>query len=60
MKHAVRIHHPRPTTHLPTHEIAARRRRAVASLPLARKVTRPIHPPAPQGRKTVDTRWPNL
>ncbi len=56
MKTTIHIHHPRPSTHLPTHELAARRRRAVATL-LTRKPTHPSPPPAPQGRKTIDTRF---
>ncbi len=59
MKSAVRIHHPHTSTHLPIHELTARRHRAVATL-LTRKAARPTHTPAPQGRKTVDTRWSNL
>ncbi len=54
----VHIHHPRTRTNLPTHELAARRRRAAANLPLARKPDRPS--PPPRGRKTIDTRFSNI
>ena len=61
MKPTIQIHHPHPTTHLPTHEQTARRRRQKASLPPATKPTRPTHPPTPPapttGRKTFDSRF---
>ena len=56
MKH-IHLHHPHAATHLPAHELAARRRRAVATLPLPRKPSRPAPTPIHPGRKTVDTRF---
>ena len=57
---SIRIHHPHASTHLPTHELAARRRRQKASLPAATKPTRRPTPPALTGRKTVPTYDPAL
>ncbi len=58
MEATVHIHHPHASTHLPTHELTARRLRATASLPLLPKPSRPT--PIPRGRKTVDTRFTTL
>lgn len=58
MQPSLHLHHPHAKTHLPTHELTARRLRAQAALPLQRRPSRPA--PTPRGRKTVDTRWSNL
>ncbi len=59
MKPAVHIQHPQAKTHLPTHELAARRRRSAASLPVLPKPARPAKP-RHRGRRTVGTRFFNL
>ncbi len=59
MKPTVRIHQPHASTHLPAHELTARRRRSLASLPTVPKPARPAKRKH-TGRKTVDTRFPNL
>ncbi len=59
MAAVITIHHPKPQTNLPTHEQAARRRRAAdAHLP-AIPGLKPRRTPTPKpqpGRKTADLR----
>jgi len=58
MQPSLHVHHPHAATHLPTHELTARRLRAQAALPLLRKPSRPA--PTLRSRKIADTRFTNL
>lgn len=60
MRNQIEMHHSATQTHLPAHEEAARRQRAgILGLPMPPE--RPQHPAhQPGGRKTTDTRYPNL
>ena len=58
MRFHVDVHEPTPTTHLPAHERAARRRRASTERPAATAKRNPNPTPAvPLGRKSADTRF---
>lgn len=58
MRVHVEVHEPTPTTHLPAHERAARRKRVTTERPAATPKHNPNPtPPAPLGRKSADTRF---
>ena len=61
MRSNVRIHQPSPTTSLPAHEHAARRRRARTERPVADPHPRPTPTPAaPLGRQPSRLTQPTL